>query len=313
MNQASPLRILVIGAGAVGGYFAARLAAAGRDVTILVRPARAAQLRSIGLQVFSPHGDVTVQPKLLLASELKETFDLILLSTKAYSLAAAMDDFAPTVGPDTAIVPLLNGMAHLQALTARFGEQAVLGGASRIVADLDAEGRVHQFGPLHDIVFGERTREVTPRIQAIDATLRDCGFPTMLSPDILASMWMKWMLLSSLAGTTCLLRASVGQIEAMKYGRETVYAIVDESASVAAANGYPQDAKFIESHKARMTEPGSALTASMFRDLTKGQPVESEQILGDFLARGAGCGVATPLLMAAYVQLSVYADSLLRA
>ncbi len=312
MSSASPLRILVIGAGAVGGYFAARLAAAGRDVTLLVRPARAAQLRSSGLQVFSPHGDVTVQPKLLLASELSKEapFDLILLSTKAYSLDAAMEDFAPAVGPHTAILPLLNGMRHLDALTARFGEQAVLGGTSRIVADLDPEGRVHQFGPLHDIVFGELTRDVTPRIQAIDAALRDCGFPTMLSPDILASMWMKWVLLSSLAGTTCLLRGSVGQIAAVKYGPEVVRAIVDESAVVAAANGFPQDAAFLASHKARMTEPGSALTASMFRDLTKGQPVESEQILGNFLARAEAHGVRPPLLTAAYVQLSVYADSL---
>lgn len=310
MSSASPLRILVVGAGAVGGYFAARLAAAGRDVTILVRPARAAQLRSTGLQVFSPHGDVTVQPKLLLASELKDPFDLILVSTKAYSLEAAMNDFAPAVGPGTAILPLLNGMAHIDTLIARFGKEAVLGGASRIVADLDTEGRVHQFGPLHDIVFGELTREVTPRIQAIDAALRDCGFPTTISPNILASMWMKWVLLSSLAGTTCLLRASVGQLEAVKYGAEVARTIVDESASVAAANGYPQDAAFIDSHKARMTEPGSALTASMFRDLSKGQPVESEQILGDFLARADAHNVHPPLLTAAYVQLTVYANSL---
>jgi 2-dehydropantoate 2-reductase len=310
MSSASPLRILVIGAGAVGGYFAARLAAAGRDVTILVRPARAAQLRSTGLEVFSPHGDVTVQPKLLLASELKEPFDLILLSTKAYSLEAAMEDFAPAVGPGTAILPLLNGMAHMDTLTARFGAEAVLGGASRIVADLDTEGRIHQFGPLHDIVFGEVNREVTPRIEAIDAALKGCGFPTTLSPDVMASMWMKWTLLSSLAGTTCLLRASVGQIEAVKYGVETVRAIVDESAAVAAANGFAQDPKFVESHKVRMTEPGSTLTASMFRDLSKGQPVESEQILGDFLARAAVHEVKTPLLTAAYVQLSVYANTL---
>lgn len=304
------MRILVIGAGAVGGYFAARLAAANRDVTLLVRPARAAQLRVTGLEVLSPQGNVTVQPKLLLASEIKEPFDLILLSTKAYSLAAAMDDFAPAVGPHTAILPLLNGLRHIDTLTKRFGEQAVLGGSTRIVADLDAEGRIHQFGPLHDIIFGERSRTLTPRIQAIDATLRDCGFPTTLSPDILASMWMKWTLLSSLAATTCLLRGSVGQIAATPYGPETTRAIIAESAAIVAANGYPQKPEFLAQHAARMTEPGSALTASMFRDLTKGQPVEADQILGDFLARGAAHNVSTPLLAAAYVQLSVYSNSL---
>jgi 2-dehydropantoate 2-reductase len=303
------MRILIIGAGAVGGYFGARLAAANRDVTFLVRANRAAQLRSTGLEVLSPHGNVTVQPKLLLASEITHPFDLILLSTKAYSLTSAMEDFAPAVGPDTAILPLLNGMAHLDTLIARFGDATILGGTSRIVADLDPEGRVHQFGPLHDIVFGERNRQTTPRIQAIDATLRDCGFPTVLSPDIIASMWMKWVLLSSLAATTCLLRGSVGQIAACTYGPETTTAIIHESAAVAAANGYPQAPEFLASHTARMTDPNSTLTASMFRDLQRNSPVEADHILGDFLRRAKPHNLATPLLKAAYVQLAVYQNS----
>jgi 2-dehydropantoate 2-reductase len=305
------MRILVVGAGAVGGYFAARLAAAGRDVTILVRPGRKAQLKETGLVVFSPHGDVTVQPKLVLAADLREPYDLVLVSTKAYSLDAAMQDFAPAVGVATAILPLLNGMRHIDALVKRFGEEAVLGGSSRIVADLDAEGRVHQFGPLHDLVFGERNNAITPRIQAIDAALSGCGFPTILAPDVMAAMWMKWVLLSSLAGTTCLLRGSVGEIDAVRYGRETVLAIVDEATAIAAANGYPQQEAFVASHKQRMTDPQSTLTASMFRDLSKHQPVEVEQILGDFLGRAQG--VQTPLLKAAYVQLSVYAETLNKA
>jgi 2-dehydropantoate 2-reductase len=310
MSTPAPVRTLIIGAGAVGGYFGARLTAAHRDVTFLVRPNRAAQLRSTGLEVLSPHGNLTVQPKLLLASEISGPFDLILLSTKAYSLTSAMEDFAPAVGPETAILPLLNGMAHLDTLTARFGDAAILGGTSRIVADLDPQGRVHQFGPLHDIVFGERNRQITPRIQAIDVTLRDCNFPTTLSPDIIASMWMKWVLLSSLAATTCLLRGSVGQITACTYGPETTEAIIAESAAIAAANGYPQSPDFLTQHIARMTTPNSALTASMFRDLQRNAPVEANHILGDFLRRAAPHNLSTPLLKAAYVQLSVYANSL---
>jgi 2-dehydropantoate 2-reductase len=301
------MRILMIGAGAVGGYFAARLIAAGRDVTVLVRPRRAEQLRSTGLVVFSSQGDVSVVPKLVLASALQEPYDLVIVSTKAYSLAAAMEDFAPAVGAETAVLPLLNGMRHIDTLVQRFGEHAVLGGTSRIVADLDAEGRVHQMGPLHDIVFGERDKSLTPRIEAIDASLRGCGFPVVPAPDVMAAMWMKWVLLSSLAGTTCLLRGSVGEIAAVPHGAAIAEAIVDEAAAIAAANGYPQDEKFIAAHKARTTEAGSALTASMFRDLSKGQPVEVEQILGDLLGRAKG--VHAPLLTAAYVQLSVYANA----
>jgi 2-dehydropantoate 2-reductase len=306
------MRILIVGAGAVGGYFGARLAAAGRDVTFLVRTGRAEQLRRTGLIVKSPHGDLSIQPKLLLASKIVEPFDLIVLSTKAYSLDAAIQDFAPAVGPQTMILPLLNGMRHFDILVARFGENAVLGGSTRIVSDLSPEGHVLQFGPLHDILFGERDKSVTPRIEALDAILQDCGFPTTLSPDILASLWMKWTLLSSLAGTTCLLRGTIGEIEATAGGVETVRAIIAESAAIAAANGYPQKPDFLAQHTARMTEPGSALTASMFRDLQKGAPVEADHILGDLLARGHAHGVETPLLRAAYVQLSIYSASLAR-
>ena len=304
------MRILVIGAGAVGGYFGARLAAAGRDVTFLVRGGRAEQLRRTGLQIKSSQGDVTVQPKLLLSAEIKEPFDLILLSTKAYSLDAAIDDFAPAVGPQTAILPLLNGLHHLDTLIARFGEAAVLGGTTRIVADLDAEGVVHQFGPLHDFTYGERDKSLSPRIQRIDETVRDCGFPTTLSSDILAAMWSKWVMLSSMAAITCLLRGTVGQVEAVRGGAETARALIAESSAIAAANGYPQTQEFLTQHTARMTQPGSSLTASMFRDLQKGAPVEVEHVLGDFLSRGEARGVETPLLRAAYVQLSVYSESL---
>ncbi|HEY1742069.1 MAG TPA: ketopantoate reductase family protein [Granulicella sp.] len=304
------MRILVIGAGAVGGYFGARLAAAGRNVTFLVRGGRAEQLRRTGLQIKSSQGDVTVQPKLLLAAEIKEPFDLILLSTKAYSLDAAIHDFAPAVGPQTAIFPLLNGMRHLDMLVARFGEAAVLGGTTRIVADLDSEGIVHQVGPLHDVTYGERDKSVSPRIERIDATMRDCGFPTTLSSDILAAMWSKWVMLSSMAAITCLLRGSVGQVETVRGGVETAKALIAESSAIAMANGYPQTEEFLAQHTARMTQPGSALTASMFRDLQKGAPVEVEHVLGDFLSRGEACGVETPLLRAAYVQLSIYSESL---
>jgi 2-dehydropantoate 2-reductase len=306
------MRILVVGAGAVGGYFGGRLAAAGRDVTFLVRAGRAEQLRRTGLQIKSSQGDATIQPKLLLAAQITAPFDLILLGTKAYSLDAAIDDFAPAVGPQTAIFPLLNGMQHVDALVARFGEAAVLGGTTRIVADLDSEGIVHQLGSWHDITYGERDKSLSPRIERIDATFRDCGFPTTLSPNILAAMWSKWMMLSSMAAITCLLRGSVGEVVAVHGGVETVDTLIAESSAIATANGYPQTAEFLAQHTARMTQPGSALTASMFRDLQKGAPVEVEHILGDFLARGHAHGVEAPLLRAAYVQLSIYSASLER-
>jgi 2-dehydropantoate 2-reductase len=306
------MRILIIGAGAVGGYFGARLAAAGRDVTFLVRPHRAEQLRRTGLDLTSDQGDLHIEPNLILASDLHagdQPFDLILLSTKAYSLTQALADFTPAVGPDTAILPLVNGMKHLDLLDATFGPARVLGGATRINADLDPEGRVLQDGPLHDIIFGERDKSLTPRIQRIDATLRDCGFPTTLSPDVLAAMWMKWVLLSSLAGCTCLLRGTIGEIASTPGGADISAAIVAESAAIAAANGYPQSPDFLSAHTARLADPHSTQSASMYRDLLKGAPVESDHILGDLLARGRAHSVDAPLLGAAFVQLSIYSAS----
>ena len=280
-------------------------------MTFLVRERRATQLQETGLQVMSPNGDVSVNPRLLLAQELREkpdVFDLILLSTKAYSLESAMEDFAPAVGANTTILPLLNGMRHLQMLDARFGGEHVLGGSTRIVADLDAEGRVLNMDRLHDLVFGERDRAATTRLQTIAETLHGAGFEDILSPDVLAFMWQKWVLLCSLGAATCLMRGAIGEIAAAPGGNEVVKNLIAETSAVAAAEGYPQTAEFLEMITARLTEAVSSLTASMFRDLQKGHPVEAEQIVGDMLRRAEAHGIAVPLLRTAYAHLGVYSN-----
>ena len=307
------MKILVIGAGAVGGYFGGQLASAGRDVTFLVRPARAAQLQRTGLQIVDPYGDKTVHPKLLTAAGLKASptpFDLIIVTTKAYSLDAAIDDFAPAVGPHTLILPLLNGMRHMDILDARFGAHRVLGGSVQIIGDMDADGRIHSLGKLHDLNFGERDKSITPRIQALDEAFRNAGFESNLKPDILAFMWQKWTLLAAMGAITCLLRGSIGAVEAAPGGLETARAIAAECVAIATANGYPPDEKFHAIMLKRLTEPGASLTASMYRDLQKGAPVEADHILGDLLARGRAHHLEAPLVQAAFAQLSIYTHSL---
>lgn len=307
------MRILVVGAGAVGGYFGARLTAAGRDVTFLVREARAAQLRSTGLQVTGPRDHFSVAPRLLTASELQaepQAFDLLLLSVKAYALEAAMNDFAPAVGPATVVLPLLNGMRHLDVLDARFGPEHVLGGSTRISADLDENGHVHSFEDLQDLVFGARSRASAAPIEAVAAALHNAGFDDRPSDDIVAFMWQKWVLLSSLGAMTCMMRGSIGEVVSAPGGRETAHAIVAEAIAIATACGYAPTEAFATTTYARLSAEGSALTASMYRDMMRGRPVEADQILGDLLQRGEAAGVAAPLLRAAYVQLSVYAASL---
>jgi 2-dehydropantoate 2-reductase len=304
------LRILIVGAGAVGGYFGGRLAQAGRDVTFLVRPARAKQLSQDGLRIISPHGDAVLSPKLISADKIDAPYDIIFLSVKAYALEAAMNDFAAAVGPETMIFPVLNGMRHIDILTKRFGEHAVIGGVCLVAAEINDQGRIVQLADFQRLVYGERNGKSTPRLKALDATLQGAGFDARLSAEIMQAMWEKWVQLASLGAITCLMRGTIGEIVAAPGGAELSIDVLNESVAVAMACGHKPSEKVLSRHAAAMTAPGSSLTSSMYRDLRKGAPVEADQILGDFIERGSASGVTTPLLKAAFVDLRVYQDRL---
>jgi 2-dehydropantoate 2-reductase len=299
------LKILIVGAGAVGGYFGARLAAAGRDVTFLVRPNRAAALRAQGLQVKSPLGDLTLQPKLVIAEDLSGPFQLIFLSVKAYALEAAMKDFAPAVGPNSLILPVLNGMAHMARLEARFGRDALIGGACRIAVTLQ-DGVIRQLMPLQQIGYGELDGAESERVRAVDAAMQGVGFDASISSTILPDMWEKWVQLASLGGANCLLRGSIGEIVAAPGGQATALAILQEAADVARSCGYPPSDRFMSTATTSLTQPGSPLASSMYRDLKGGAAVEVDAILQDLVDRGHANGVNTPLLRAAAAQLHLY-------
>src|SRR5437868_271727 len=294
------LRILIVGAGAVGGYFGGRLAEAGRDVTFLARPSRARQLGRDGLRIISPHGDAVLTPKLVNAEEIDTPYDLVFLSVKAYALEAAMNDFAAAIGPETMILPVLNGMRHVDLLTKRFGEHTVIGGVCFVAAKIDDEGRIVQLADFQQLVYGERNGETTPRLKALDATPQGAGFDARLSTDIMQAMWEKWVQLASLGAITCLMRGAIGEIVAVPGGAELSLKALDESAAVATACGHKPAEALLSKHAAAMTAPGSPLTSSMYRDLRKGPAVEAEHILGDFIERGSAHGVSTPLLKAAF-------------
>jgi 2-dehydropantoate 2-reductase len=304
------MRILIVGAGAVGGYFGGRLAQAGRDVTFLVRPSRAKQLGRDGLRIISPHGDAVLTPKLVTIEELHTPYDLVFLSVKAYVLEAAINDFAAAIGPDTMIFPALNGMRHIDFLTKRFGENAVIGGVCLVASEIDDEGRIVQLADFQQLVYGERNGAVTPRLQTLHATLQGAGFDARLSTDIMQAMWEKWVQLASLGAITCLMRGTIGEIVAAPGGVDLSLKILDESAAVATACGHKASEALLARHAAAMTEPGSQLTSSMYRDLRKGAPVEADHILGDLIERGDAHVVTTPLLKAAFVSLRVYQGGL---
>ena len=304
------MKILVVGAGAVGGFFGARLADAGRDVTFLVRPSRAQQLQRDGLRIVSPDGDLTIKPQTLTSTQIHSPCDVIFLSVKSFALGQAITDMAPAVGPATMIYPALNGMRHIDILAHRFGPAAVLGGVCMVSTELDPQGRIVQFNEMQTLTYGERDGQLTPRIRQLDETFRGAGFETELSANIMHSMWEKWVGISTLGLVNCLLNAPVGEINAVPYGEETALQALDECASVAAACGYPAAQPFLDNVSQRLTAKGSKLTASMYRDMQKGAKLEFDAILGDLLEHGRAHNLKTPLLQAACVRMNVYQNAL---
>jgi 2-dehydropantoate 2-reductase len=297
------MRILVVGAGAIGGYFGGRLLEAGRDVTFLVRPRRAEQLARTGLSISSPSGNVELTAPTVLADDLRQPFDLILLSCKAYDLAGAMDSFAPAVGPHTAILPLLNGMRHLDTLEERFGGAAVLGGWCAISATLDAEGRVLHLAPMQSLPFGERDGRISDRVQAIAAAFAGAKFDSRASETILQEMWEKWVFIATAAGITCLMRAPVGDIVAAG-AADLATSMLDECAAIATRQGFPPSAAAMQRNRAMFTAVGSGFTASMLRDVERGARTEVDHVLGDLLQRGDAAPHS--LLRIAHAHLLAY-------
>src|SRR5712672_1908 len=240
------MRVLVVGAGAIGGYFGGRLLEAGRDVTLLVRPRRAAELARTGLVIRSQFGDIDLPaPPMVTADTLREPFDLALLSCKAYDLDGAMAAFAPAVGPQTVILPLLNGVRHLDILEGRFGANHVLGGQCLISAVLDPNGHIVHLSDSHTLSFGERDGLPSARVEAIASVLSSAGFEARLSEAILQEMWEKWVFIATGAGITCLMRAAIGDIAAAG-AANLATELYEECCAIAGKQGFAPGASSVQ-------------------------------------------------------------------
>jgi 2-dehydropantoate 2-reductase len=252
-----------------------------------------------------------LHPKIVTAGEISGPYDAVLLTVKAYSLDAALDDLAPAVGPDTFILPVLNGMKHVDTIKARFGDKVLLGCVCKVATIVDEQGRIVQLSKLQDLAYGEMNGACSPRTDELDKTMQGAGFNARLSPSIAREMWEKWVLLASLGGITCLMRGNIGEVEAAPGGADFALSFLDEVVSVVNAVGVKPDDRFITETSTLFTTKGSPQTSSMYRDLQKGATVEADQILGDLLTRARKANIDTPLLAAAYAHLSVYQNKLL--
>ena len=300
------MKILVLGAGGTGGYFGGRLAQAGADVTFLVRERRAQQLAQDGLIIESPKDRAIVKVKTVQAGAIKSEYDIVILSCKAYDLASSIAAVTPAMAAHTCIVPLLNGISHIDTLDAAFGKARVMGGSCQIAATLTKDGVVKSMADVHSITWGARE----PSQQALAEQLGDAFSKTIVdwkvSNTSMLDMWEKVAFLSTLAGMTCLMRANIGEILATPDGRDIMLRYVRTSMAIATAAGYAPRPAVVERFEKILTSPGLPLTASMLRDLESGGEVEADHIVGFMLGKAREYKIDDSLITVAYTNLKAY-------
>ena len=306
------MKILVLGAGATGGYFGGRLAQAAQqgkttiDVTFLVRPARATVLQQHGLRIETPQGSFSLPVQTVIDTALKPEYDLVLLACKAYDLESSILAVSPGMRADTYVLPLLNGLAHFDRLDTAFGAARVLGGCCHIAGQLTPEGVVRQMNDLQRITYGVRPHNNAGAKTVLDqlhAAYAATPVETRYPDDVRCDIWEKFVMLAALAGMTCLMRSATGDIMSTEGGAALILRMLDECVSAARHAGQPPRAQMLDATTKMLTQPGSTFTASMLRDLESGSRTEAAHIIGDMLARARASGSEALMLRTAWVHL----------
>lgn len=300
------MKILVLGAGGTGGYFGGRLHEAGANVTFLVREKRGQQLAQLGLQIESPKGNATLKVKTVLAQDVKAEYDIVILSCKAYDLASSIEAIRSGMGATTCVVPLLNGISHIDTLDAAFGKARVMGGVCQIAATLTKDGVVKSLIDVHSIIWGARVPSQHNAANALGKAFANAISDWEISENIMQDMWEKVTFLSTLAGMTCLMRASVGEILATADGRTLMKRYLDSCVAVSTKNGYPPRAPILARYETVLNSNGSPLTASMLRDLESAGQIEADHIVGFMLGKAREFKIDDSMLTVAYTHLKAY-------
>lgn len=300
------MRILVVGAGAIGGYFGGRLLEKGEDVTFLVRERRKKELESTGLVIRSVNGDCRFTPQLITKNSEPEDYDVVLLSTKSYQLAGAIEDMRPFVGEKTMVLPLLNGIAHIAQLVEAFGEQSVIGGLCFVETTLDEEGIIIQSSPANQLVYGERTGQQTDRIQRLEQAFSGTKADFVLSEKINQEMWHKYLFITTMSGITTLFEEPIGPIRSLESGQRTIAALLKELEAVMEAAGAPIEPGISNILLERINSLGKEMKSSMQRDAEKSKPIEADHLQGYLLAKAKDLNVDVPVLETVFTKLKLY-------
>ena len=299
------MRVLCLGAGAIGGYFGGRLAEAGVDVTFLVRPGRQAKMNG-RLRIESRYGDADIAVQTATSHSAHGVYDYVILTCKAYDLPDAIETVAPFVGAETAVLPLLNGIAHIEILNARFGRDRVLGGVAKIAATVTDDGTIKHLNDWRFATFGEQNGDMSARVEALNAAFDKTSVVAKAVPNIMQMMWEKIVHLTTVAGSTCVMRASVGEIARTDYGSEFMLELLAKNAAVSAKEGYPVSDAFLEEYRKLFTDRKSTYTASMLRDILRGGPIEGDHVIGFMLKKAAQHGIDATLYKLIYTHLQAY-------
>lgn len=301
------MKILILGAGAIGAYYGARLISAGADVSFLVRPGRAATLAANGMAVRSSLGNFDGAVRTVLEPSLTPEYDLILLACKTYDLDAAMSAIGNAVDETTVVLPFLNGMLAYDKLDARFGRRRIAGGIAYIATMMEPAGAIRHYGANDVVVVGARTLEQEAVVTAFSELIARSPGVRRYSANIEQELWDKWVMIASGAMMTSLMRASVGSIAKTAYGTGLMRQAMHECRAVAQHAGYAMSGEAIARMETLLLDAESPWVASMMRDIGQGAVrLEFQDIVGDMIKRSARFGIAAPLAQIAYCHLEAY-------
>lgn len=299
------MKIAVVGAGGIGGYFGGLLAHAGADVTFLARGSHLRALRERGLRLATSHGDYAIPVRATDDPAAIGPVDLVLFCVKSQDTEDAAGAIGPLVRDDTAVLSLQNGVDNEAKIAAIVGRGVILGGAARIESAIVEPGLVIQAGRARSVELGAFRAEDRPVAERVCQELRRGGFPVTLGEDVRYLLWNKFYFLASVAGVTALARATIGEVVAWPATRALCADAFGEAVAVAKAEGVDLGADAVDRALAMADSAHATMRSSLERDLSTGRRLEVEALSGTIVRLGERHGIATPVHRCVRAALSL--------